>query len=851
MSKSSFINLEVPPGVVKTRSGEGASGRWSNTDNVRFRNGKPEKRAGFQQYCPTTLQGVARGMDAWNTLNGEPRYAIGTNAKAYGSVNGVDVIDITPLRFPKNMQDKLSTTTGKGGIVLTSPSTDTGTLVNNPFATTSGSAVVTVTHAAHGHASGDYVFFSGATAVGGITPSGVYPVTVVNADSYTIVHGSAATSTVAAGGGAAVAYKWAELPIGTKYRFEGSSYKGGPSVGGVTLEGDYSVIAVVDGDHFTLYPTSPRGTLGTNPFTTVNGSPSVTVTHVEHGRETGDAVYLSGSTAVGGITPKGDYAITVLTPDTYRITHGTNATSAATGGGSVVTYAYGRAATATVADGGGVIDYLQPLTAPFATTLGSPVVTVTDEGHGAQTGDTVHIEGAAAVGGITLDGAYTVTAYLGPNSYQITHSAPATSAATGGGSAVYITYEISPGSIDRSFFMRPFGRGRFGKGYFGSSRAPLDAVNYFPRTWAIDNVGEDAILSPLAGTIYYWDMSSGGRADRIPNAPTGLRYACMTEERHLHALAIDGDPLVFGWADQNDINLWLPSPTNTANNSRRVRHGSALVAMTPVANGVNLIWTDTACYIHQYTGGSFVYNTRLDAQNSGLIAPGAFCVTTIGCFWMSQNRFLMWNGATTGVPNAKDVEDWVFGQIPADQGIKCFTEFDAINNSIDFYYVPAGSSEPTAYVTLNLEDYSWSNGTQTRTTGATFNSGAQNPFRVSDDGIIYKHEIGLDADGDAAASSVTLAPLEIAKGAWVEVLGLDPDVKRQVGDVEIQVSTYDRNFTNPVDAESASFGTGSEMVDLRSSGRHIALTFAQAVQGGDWALDTPQLEVKAPHAQRR
>src|SRR5262245_1771933 len=42
-------------------------------------------------------------------------------------------------------------------------------LANNPFATVSGSPTVTVTHASHGHASGDVVCFFGAVSSGGLT----------------------------------------------------------------------------------------------------------------------------------------------------------------------------------------------------------------------------------------------------------------------------------------------------------------------------------------------------------------------------------------------------------------------------------------------------------------------------------------------------------------------------------------------------------------------------------------------------------------------------------------------------------------------------------------------------------
>ncbi|MCA3771654.1 MAG: hypothetical protein IM650_12185 [Phenylobacterium sp.] len=74
----------------------------------------------------------------------------------------------------------------------------------NPFSVTNGSPTVTVTQASHGLETGDTITIAGAAAVGGITPSGAYQVTVLTSSTFTVTHGSNATSTVASGGGSAV-----------------------------------------------------------------------------------------------------------------------------------------------------------------------------------------------------------------------------------------------------------------------------------------------------------------------------------------------------------------------------------------------------------------------------------------------------------------------------------------------------------------------------------------------------------------------------------------------------------------------------------------------------------------------
>ena len=74
----------------------------------------------------------------------------------------------------------------------------------------------------------------------------------------------------------------------------------------------------------------------TGPFSTTSGSRTVTVSDLSHGAYPGDFVTFSGATSVGGLVLNGEYAIqAVPNGDTYTITAASNATSTATGGGTV------------------------------------------------------------------------------------------------------------------------------------------------------------------------------------------------------------------------------------------------------------------------------------------------------------------------------------------------------------------------------------------------------------------------------------------------------------------------------------------------------------------------------------
>lgn len=205
MAQASPLPITPPPGVVKTESARIIEGRWSDSYGVRFVNGRPQKRGGNIRAVTTPTSGVPRALHAWRDFNFNNFLAAGTYRKLYVYDQSWAQNDITPYRI-------------------------TGTLGTDPFTTTSGSALISVAQTGHGLNIGDTVVYSGATAVGGITPNGTFLVnTVTNANVYTFLFTSNATSG-ATGGGSSVAFKY-EIPVGTEL----GAYGYGWGVGGYGL----------------------------------------------------------------------------------------------------------------------------------------------------------------------------------------------------------------------------------------------------------------------------------------------------------------------------------------------------------------------------------------------------------------------------------------------------------------------------------------------------------------------------------------------------------------------------------------------------------------------------------------
>lgn len=175
-------NIQFKQGVVKDGTRYTNKGGWYDSDKVRFRYGFPEKIGGWEKRGNSTFEGVCRSLNQWAAIDGSQYIGVGTNLKFYISV-GEAYYDITPVR-----------TTGN---------------ITNPFTTTNGSTLVTVTDAGHNAQANDFVTFSGSSAVGGIAAVDFNKeqqiVTVIDNDNYTINVANAATSNAGPGGGTVTA----------------------------------------------------------------------------------------------------------------------------------------------------------------------------------------------------------------------------------------------------------------------------------------------------------------------------------------------------------------------------------------------------------------------------------------------------------------------------------------------------------------------------------------------------------------------------------------------------------------------------------------------------------------------
>ena len=288
----SLQKLVFKPGINKDQTNYASEGGWYDMDKVRFRSGFPEKLGGWIVISGSEYSGVSRSLFAWDTTDGGQPIGIGTNEKMYvmeGS-NLYDITPLranyytatTPATNSCFSTTNLSTTvtvnvvdhgvlagtsvtfsgaTAVGGIAAgslnatfvpfnilpnsfnitvgtaaTSSATGGGSSIvmqvgpstANCFTTVNLSKTVTVTILSHGAIDGDWVTFSGATAVGGVSATNLnkeFQIFNVTGNTFQITVATAATSG-ATGGGTAIDVKF-QVNVGNAYITAGYGWGAG------------------------------------------------------------------------------------------------------------------------------------------------------------------------------------------------------------------------------------------------------------------------------------------------------------------------------------------------------------------------------------------------------------------------------------------------------------------------------------------------------------------------------------------------------------------------------------------------------------------------------------------------
>jgi len=491
----------------------------------------------------------------------------------------------------------------------------------------------------------------------------------------------------------------------------------------------------------------------------------------------------------------------------------------------------------------------------FAATNGSAVITATDTAHGAVVNDFVTISNAVSLGGnITasvLNQEHQITSIPTADTYTFTASATANASDSGnGGSATDAAYQLNVG-LDVYVPSSGWGAGTWGSSTFGSTTA-LSFANQL-RLWSHDNFGEDLIINPRFGGVFYWDQSNGltTRAVALSDlsgadlAPTKALQVMVSDiDRHVICFGADPlnaggtartgtiDPMFIAFSDQENAAVWNPLATNTAG-SFRLSAGSSIVGATRAKQEI-LVWTDTSLYSMSFIGQPFTFGLNLVNEGVGLVSPNAIINSPKGIFWMDKKGFYGYNGAVQEIPCT--VQDYVFSDVNEIQAYQIFGFVNKAFDEVGWFYCSADATVIDKYVVFNYEENVWTIGTLSRT--AWIDEGIfDNPKATSsssDVGYLYNHEMGNDNDGNPMTNVfIESSDFDIDPGGedFQFISRIIPDIKftgtgsTGSGGQSVNVVLKRRNFPGEslTTAVTSICDSATTKIDTRVRGRQAVL----------------------------
>jgi hypothetical protein len=509
-----------------------------------------------------------------------------------------------------------------------------------------------------------------------------------------------------------------------------------------------------------------------NMFSTTSGSNLVTVTLAGYGGVNNDFVTISGSAAVGGIPAaelNAEQQITYVSTSQFTFRTTTSATSTvAAGGGTAITAAFQintglDVEIAGTGWGAGTWpSYVDTtLTNPFtAAGVGVSVLTVTKTAHGLTTGDYVYFSSISAdacgINRLVLQKAFPIT-NTGANTFTIStvigsNTYVTTSTAASGGTVV-INTPVAP--------VRGWGA------------AASVGIAQQLRLWTNDNFGQDLVLAPRGGELYYWvpagqvypSGAAGGlntRAQLLSVESTAAGYSGQfvpnntnqvigsAIQRFVVAFGANPydptdantafDPLLVRWSDQENPYEWVPAVTNQSG-EYRLNIGSFIVCARSTRQEI-LVWSDAALYSMQYLGPPYIWGFQLLQDNISIMGPNASITVNNVTYWMGTDKFYRYNGRVETLPST--LRQYVYQDINQDQNFQVFAGSIEGYNEIWWFYCSSESNTIDRYVIYDYLDDVWAYGTMSRT--AWLDSGLRT-YPMGADTANYRilyHENGND-----------------------------------------------------------------------------------------------------------
>ncbi len=546
--------------------------------------------------------------------------------------------------------------------------------------------------------------------------------------------------------------------------------------------------------------------------------------------------------------------------------------------------------------------------ATIATTNASPTCTITKSGHGLSVGDIVQLDSVTLPSGTGFsasdfeDKNFQVITVPTTSTFTITQSSNASGTVSTGGSLSIKPYEpVGPRAQSYGY---GWGIAGWGSGNWGEAAAATD-VTLEPGLWSLDNFGQVLVATVLNGKTFTWNAGASTpletRASTTTSGfatgsnPTATRVSLISPTtRHLLHFGTETtigdnttqDDMFIRFSDQEDINTYAPSATNTAG-TLRLQDGTKIIGALK-AKEVILVWTDNALYTMKFIGAPFTFQLEQVGTNCGLIGQNAVVEIDGAAFWLSPKGFFLYDGTVKTIPCT--VEDFVFDDFDTTKGQQVAAGLNNLYTEITWYYPSSSSEYNDKYVIFNYGESTgvpggvWYTGTEARTSwidsnvypnpfATKYDSTADGTFPVivGQDGLgqttYFEHEVGTDQVNPNGTTTTVTSFIEsfdidleqrqrdargrasgpkVAGEIFLAMRRFVPDFKTLQGNakVSLDVKRYPQQTSTQTALSPFTITSSTDKKDTRARGRFVSVKIENDAASESWRFGTLRLDVQ-------
>lgn len=382
--------------------------------------------------------------------------------------------------------------------------------------------------------------------------------------------------------------------------------------------------------------------------------------------------------------------------------------------------------------------------------------------------------------------------------------------------------------------------------------------------------------------VFEADAAFGGTVDNVSYKLYDKAYRITTAPARIDAMFVsakdvvvllgcvnvlgDYDPNCIRNCDVGNNRLWIPDTNNVAGEVRARSIGGRLMAGTTTREQEG-VWGDAGFGVLTWVGeAGGAYKFDFVAEGCGLISRHAFAECSGFLIWASNARkFFIFRGigaTSKGVVEEIPcpIREDVFNNLDFRQSLKCHAGVNPEWTEFWFFWpdsrdvVAPTPSECSRYALFNWIDGTWAPGQMART--AWISSGIL-PYPIgfepyaANTGLVYQHEVGKTANGALLGAWLKTSSLDMEDGENLATLkAIAPDFRDQSGNITVTVEGRRFAYSNPITYGPYTLAPTSQRVPTRVMARQIALRFDWITTDGFGRLGATSFDIDKTGARR-